>query len=87
MIPKFSNLFELEQARQALVLTKLPKNKKASLAEKLGDYRTAKTLWKQVADEAISNSPTQKYAVIRHEFCKSAMEHGYRRPELSYLYA
>lgn len=83
----FKTLYELEQARQALVLTKLPKNEKASLAEKLGDYRTAKTLWKQVADEATNNSVTQKYAYIRYQFCQSALEHGYKRPELSYLYA
>lgn len=82
----FKTLYELEQARQALMLTNLPKNKKAQKAEQLGDYRSATELWKQVAQEAPANSPAQKYAHLRHAFCKNAVVNGYKRPELAYLY-
>lgn len=86
MTQTFKTLYELEQARQALILSNLPKREKAVMAEKLGDYRTAKKLWKDVAHEADDRSHSQKYAHIRHKFCESAVEHGYKRPELSHLY-
>lgn len=82
---QFNSLYQLEQARQALMLADMPKHKKAAKAEQLGDYRHAQSLWKQVADKAPNNSTTQKYAYIRHQFCKTAVEHGYKRPELSHL--
>lgn len=86
MKPTFKTLYELEQARQALMLTNLPKREKAVMAEKLGDYRSAKKLWKEVAHEADDHSHSQKYAHIRHKFCESAVEKGWKRPELVHLW-
>lgn len=82
-----TTLLELEQARQELLHAELPANIKASQAEKLGDYRTAKHLWEMVAKSAEKDSLTQKYAQIRHNFCQSAVMHNYKRPELKNLEA
>ncbi len=85
---EFNTALELEEARQALLHDPhLSNNQKAAQAEKLGDYRSAKKLWQQVVNESKPNSLMQKYAHIRYMFCKTAAEHGFKRPELNYLWA
>lgn len=82
-----TTLDELEQARRALLHADLPMHEKASQAEKLGDYRTARELWRQVANSHKGKDEAQLlYAHKRHKFCVSAVTHSYTRPEFKHLH-
>lgn len=77
-----NNLFELEEARHALVSdNSLSLREKAVQAERLGDYRTAAKLWRQVLMQK-----DDAYAYIRHKFCETAVKQRFGRPELAHLY-
>lgn len=84
---KFETLSELEQARRANIHAELPDNEKAVIAERLGDYRTARELWRQVANSYKGKDEVQYlYAQNRYKFCVSAVTHSYARPELKHLH-
>ena len=82
----FRSPLELEEARQAVLHdSKLSTKQKAAQAERLGDYHSAKHLWKSVVRESKSDSLLQKYAQLRMDFCKTAVIHVWRRPEVQVL--
>lgn len=83
-IAKINDLNELEQARRANIHAELPDNEKAVIAERLGDYQTARVLWLKVANQLKNKDNVEyTYAHQRYKFCASAVAKGYKRPELS----
>lgn len=58
-----------------------PTNEQAAYAERCGYYAHAKKLWGQVIAQSKKNSLLWEYAVIRRNFCESAVKNGWRRPE------
>lgn len=59
----------------------IPKNEQAALAERRGYYAHAMKLWGQVVAESKNKSSMWQYAIIRRDFCQSAIKNGYKRPE------